>query len=183
MIDRSEAEESATRRAVLVGASVALFGVACAPRPDGLGAATPQAASDPEFLRLSQTLTGHADLDPVTAGRLSAAFAQVAPDQHAHFKQLEALTKPGMAPADALAAATAVGLGPTVLAIVAAWYTGTAGSGTRAITVAYRDALMQRPVADALDPPTYAMGGPGWWVAAPPDVGLPRSAPAAEARR
>jgi hypothetical protein len=57
---------------------------------------------------------------------------------------------------------------PTALANITAWYTGSVGKGPQAITVSYRDALMQRPVDDGLFPPTYAQGGPAWWTAEPP---------------
>ena len=167
----------ATRRAVVLGASVALFAAAsCSRPPEGgaEGASLTQPRADPVFLRLSQALTGHADLDPLTAARLSAAFTQVAPEHLARFKPLADLARPGQTPNDLLASAQGAGLGLTALIIVAAWYTGTAGSGPKAITVAYRDALMQRPVADALFPPTYAIGGPAWWTAETPDVGLSR---------
>jgi len=57
---------------------------------------------------------------------------------------------------------------PAALAIITAWYTGTVGKGVHAVTVSYRDALMQRCVDDGLSPPTYVQGGPAWWTAAPP---------------
>jgi hypothetical protein len=126
-------------------------------------------------VRLSALLTGHADLDPLTGARLAAAFATLAPDVHAAFPTLGKLARPDMSPQDVLAAVDQSDLKSAALAIVAAWYTGTAGTGTKAITVSYRDALMQRPVADALAPSTYALGGPGWWTAPPPEVGLSRS--------
>jgi fructose 5-dehydrogenase small subunit len=167
----------ATRRAVIVGATVALFAAgSCSPTAEQGTAGPTQLPpqSDPDFLRLSQALTGYADLDPITAARLSAAFAKVAPQHHARFRALLERARPGVSPKDLLALADTAHLAPTALAIVAAWYTGTAGSGVQAITVAYRDALMQGPVADALLPPTYAMGGAAWWTAEPPDVGLSR---------
>jgi hypothetical protein len=167
----------ASRRAILVGASVALFAAASCSKPalrnDNQGRQVSLVA-DPDFLTLSQALTGYADLDPITAARLSAAFAEIAPDHHARIKPLFMLVHAGVSPDDLLGLADRASLGPTALAIVAAWYTGTAGSGVKAITVAYRDALMQRPVADALSPPTYALGGPAWWTSPPPDVGLSR---------
>jgi hypothetical protein len=91
----------------------------------------------------------------------------------AQFAALSALVRDGESASELLAAATAAGLRPAALALVAAWYTGTLGKGTHALTVSYRDALMQRPVADALTPPTYVGGGPAWWSAPPPDVGSP----------
>ena len=107
--------------------------------------------SEGAFLAISQLLTGHADLNPVTARRIAAAFAVVDPKLYAQFQDLVGVT------------AIPEPLTPVARAIVAAWYTGTVGTGTTAITVSYRDALMQRPVADMLTPPTYSRGGPGWW--------------------
>lgn len=164
-----------TRRAVLIGLSVAMFAASCSRKPGAPDeAASNEPPENPEFVRLSALLTGHSDLDPLTGARLAAAFSTLAPDVHAQFPALGKLAHSGMPPQDLLAAADQAGLKPVALAIVAAWYTGTAGNGPKAITVSYRDALMQRPVADALAPPTYALGGPGWWIAPPPDVGLSR---------
>lgn len=169
------ASASPTRRAVL-GTSLLLLAAACskhATSPPLAGARAP--SPDPAFLAMSQVLLGHSDIDALTAARLSDAFATLAPDVHAQIRTLCRTIHTGMTPDDALAAADAIGLKAAALVVVAAWYTGTAGSGPKAITVSYRDALMQRPVADALAPPTYALGGPAWWTAAPPDVGLTRS--------
>jgi hypothetical protein len=166
----------ATRRAILVGSAVALFAASCSRLAvhHSNEIALPKPEADSDFLHLSQTLTGHIGLDPLTAARISAAFAQIAPAHHAHFKPLFELVRPGLAPNNFLAVANGTGLGPTAHAIVAAWYTGTVGSGVEAITVAYRDALMYGPVADGLFPPTYALGGPAWWTSPPPKVGVSR---------
>lgn len=164
---------SPTRRTVL-GASLLLLAAACSKRaasPPIAGAPDPR--PDPAFFTMSQILLGHSDIAPLTAARLSEAFATLAPDIHVQISTLSRTIRAGMTPIEALAAADAAGLKAAALVVVAAWYTGTAGSGPKAITVSYRDALMQRPVADALAPPTYALGGPGWWTAEPPEVGLP----------
>ena len=170
---------TSTRRAVLVSLGGTLLTVACGrrePIAPAVAAAVPITAEATGFHHLSQALTGHADLDATTAARLAQAFARTAPDLHAHFAALGELVQVGMSAPEVLAAATAAGLKPVALAIVAAWYTGTVGKGTSAVTVSYRDALMQRPVADALTPPTYIGGGPAWWTAPPPEVGLPARA-------
>ncbi|SEM53072.1 Membrane bound FAD containing D-sorbitol dehydrogenase [Pseudoxanthomonas sp. GM95] len=159
--------ESLTRRDFLVGAGSVAFLVALG--GNALTAAgTPEAlpATDGKFLRLSQTLTGKADLNPVTAGRIDAAFAKLQPELHAQFAALALLAGTYTEPATLVEAAGDAK--PAALAIIAAWYTGTVGKGIEAVTVAYRDALMQRPADDGLSPPTYAMGGPAWWVAPAP---------------
>lgn len=170
------AEDSfAPTRRILLGFSLTLIAAACSKRAAiPLSALAAEPRPDPAFLALSQTITGHADLSPLTAARLSSAFADIAPAVQPHFSTLERLIRSDMSPDDALAVADSAGLKPVALAIVAAWYTGTAGSGPKAVTVSYHDALMQRPVADALSPPTYALGGPAWWTASPPEVGLSR---------
>lgn len=161
-----------SRRHVLA-ASLAILAAACAKRATApIAASEPQ--PDPVFLGLSRLLTGHDDLEPLTAARLSTAFAHIAPDVHRQIGHLAGIVRPGMSPDQALAAADAAGLKAVALTLVAAWYTGTAGSGSNAVTVSYREALMQRPVADALSPPTYALGGPAWWTAEPPPIGLSR---------
>ena len=156
---------SISRRAFAAGMAVSVLLAAFRDS----SAATP---SDPAFLGLSQALTGHADLDAVTAARISQGFGQLYPEMKAHFPTLVALAAEHPQPNALLAAATQSGLAEPALAIVAAWYMGTVGKGQDAISVAYADALMFRPVADALYPPTYSLGGPGWWTAEPPPVGV-----------
>ena len=163
-----------TRRSVLLGMSVALFAASCAEHADGNGRHVAEPDPDPAFLALSRSLTGHADLDPLTAARLSAAFRQIAPEVHARFPDLSFLHASD--PEALLAAASSHGLKAAALAIVAAWYTGSLGKGASTTTVAYRDALMQRSVEDVMLPPTYALGGPAWWTVAPPDVDFPAAA-------
>jgi hypothetical protein len=104
----------------------------------------------------------------LTAARMADAFGKLYPQM---FTQLSGLAKLAIHATDPASLISASGEAkPTALAIIAAWYTGTVGIGAQAVTLAYRDALMQRPVADALWPPTYAAGGPGWWTATPPDI-------------
>lgn len=172
------------RRVVLVSVGATLLLSACGKREAKLAPAASPAPATPEavgFLRLSQALTEHVDLDVTTAARLAEGFAHAVPEISAQFGALSALSRDGLFGPKLLAAATSAGLRSAALALVAAWYTGTVGKGTHALTVSYRDALMQRPVADALTPPTYVGGGPAWWTAPPPDVGLPARAPQAAA--
>jgi hypothetical protein len=124
------------------------------------------------FLAFSKAITGHDDIDPTTAARIreamlqgDAAFAQQA-------ASLAGLVQPGIAPDALLGAATSAGLREAALAVVTAWYTGTVVAGQKTTVVAYEQALMYRPVADALTVPTYCNEGPMWWTAAPPEVGV-----------
>ncbi len=173
-----------TRRTVLATVGGSLLMVACGRHETKVALVASETPATPEaagFMRLSQALTGHPDLDATTAARLAGGFAHVVPEVSAQFAALGALVHDGMSASELLAAATTAGLRPAALALVAAWYTGTVGKGTHAMTVSYRDALMQRPVADALTPPTYVGGGPAWWTAPPPDAGLPARVPQAAA--
>lgn len=164
-----------TRRAFLLGFSAAAFAAGCS-RQSGVvdNTVSSEPPADPNFMHLSALLTGHTDLDALTGARLAVAFSLLAPDVHSRFPELASVARAGMSPQELLEIADGGGLKSVALSVVAAWYTGTAGTGPKAITVSYHDALMQRTVADALAPPTYALGGPAWWTAAPPDVGLSR---------
>lgn len=163
--------DSLSRRSFLIGTGSALVLVASG-RALSLGGSAPvSSAVDPAFLRLSQVLTGKTDLEPVMAARIADALKTSDPSTYARVAELSQLATRVTEPGALLEAAGEAKL--AALAIVAAWYTGTVGGGARAVTVAYRDALMQRPVADALYPATYALGGPAWWVASPPELNLP----------
>jgi fructose 5-dehydrogenase small subunit len=162
-----------SRRAFVAGMAVSMLLAACSDSPGTQHAIAPSAIpADPAFLKLSQALTGCTDLDPDTAARISQGFGQLYPEMKKQFAALIALVGAHSEPNALLAAATQSGLSEPAMAIVAAWYMGTVGKGQDAISVAYADALMFRPVADALYPPTYSLGGPGWWTAAPPPVGV-----------
>jgi hypothetical protein len=165
-----------SRRAFAIGASITLLLAGCdkGSVAKGVGERGAKAPADPAFLDLSRRLTGHDDLHPQTAARMSQAFGAAFPEINGHFAALAALARDGMAPAQILAAAQNAGLAEPALAIVSAWYKGSLGLAEKAVTFAYADALMNRPVADGVAPPTYQLGGPGWWTAAPPVVGLSR---------
>jgi len=163
----AHSSSAATRRTLLISASSTWL---LAALPTYAAAAKP--AQNQKFLRLSQALTGRSDLNSLTADRIADGFKRVEPELYAQFGALGALVRPGAAPSEILASASAAGLRNAALAIVAAWYTGTIGKGTKAITVSYSDALMQMPAADGLAPPTYVLGGPSWWASSPPGAGI-----------
>jgi hypothetical protein len=166
-----------SRRAFAVGTAVTALLAACheAGQPGvDVTAEAVKVPEDPAFLALSQILTGHANIDPVISARTAQAFRQLFPEIAATFGSLAGLARQHPRAKDLLQAATAPGQHEAALAIVAAWYTGTVGTGVTAQAIAYADALMNRPVADGLFPPTYQLGGPAWWTAAPPAV-APRS--------
>ena len=168
-LDDNRRGQGLTRRGFLLAVGSVSLLAACrdktAPRTTE-PAAAPVAKADPAFLGLSRALTGKNDLDPATADRIEKAFATLQPDLHAQFPALVTLAGQ-VSGAQALVDA-AGDAKPAALAIITAWYTGTVGKGVHAVTVSYRDALMQRCVDDGLSPPTYVQGGPAWWTAAPP---------------
>jgi hypothetical protein len=171
---RWDASSAMSRRAFAAGTAVTALLAAChRTAPPAAQAAAEAVPEDPAFLSLSIALTGHADIDPLTAARTSQAFHQLFPEIAARFGALAALADKHSNPEELLDAADAMGQRETLLAIVAAWYTGTVGTGVTAKAMAYADALMNRPVADGLFPPTYQLGGPAWWTAAPPAVDAP----------
>jgi hypothetical protein len=167
------------RRAVLLGlAAIAVeTGLSGYPQilsaqPAAADAVIPAAAPlvDPGFLLLSQRLTDHTNISPVTAQRIRDALAPAGVKQAAQVEQLVALASQHNTAESLLEAATQVGLKDLALGIVAAWYTGTVGQGSSAVMVAYEEALMYQPVRDGLTVPTYCNFGPLWWTGLPPDA-------------
>lgn len=143
-------------------------GIAAPPAPAVAAAPTAEAVAG--FLRFSQAITAHQDIDADTATRIYIAMQRASADFSQQMSKLAALAAASGDANALLASATAAGLRETALAVVAAWYTGSVGSDSNATVVSYADALMFRPVADAQTPPTYCGFGPGWWTVAPPPV-------------
>jgi hypothetical protein len=146
-------------------------------RKTALAADTIATAPD-GFLLLSKLLTGFPDVNPELAIRLREALLNVVPATSQAVTRLIPIGLHASDDSTLMITARDAGLGEAALSVVAAWYTGTVGSGAHTEVVAYADALMYRTVADGLAPPTYALGGPAWWVAAPPPAGV--SPPMAE---
>jgi hypothetical protein len=169
---RQEPRTGSTRRSLLFGtaATITSANLFTLPRrTQAQGVAAPTAPLDDQgFLKLSQVMTGHADLNAVTAARIFAAARKADPNFAAHASALARLTRENIDAEALLGAADGAGLRDTALAIVAAWYTGTVGKGPNAVVVSYVDALMYRPVSDGLTVPTYCSNGPLWWTAPPP---------------
>lgn len=169
-MDENRSRHGLTRRGFLLAVGSVSLLAACRDKAPAAAAsaaaAVPATQADTAFLDLSHALTGKHDLDPATADRIEQAFARLQPELHAQFPALVTLAGQ-VTGAQALIAASGDAK-PAALAIITAWYTGTVGKGVHAVTVSYRDALMQRCVGDGLSPPTYAQGGPAWWTAAPP---------------
>lgn len=169
------------RRTLLTGMTVGALGIGLASSwPQLTLAATANAPDAARFFEASQILTGYDDLDPLTAQRISAAMIAQAPAMAGALSILADLTKVAANRFSAetlLAAAKQAGVGDAALALVAAWFKGTVGHGQTAQLVAYRQALMYRPVSDGLIVPTYCGNGPLWWTAPIPDANAPVAGP------
>ncbi len=163
---RSNAKASTiTRRSLLAGTTLLFAGLHI---PKAF-ADTPSAA-EAAFYIASSVLTDKRDLSPVTAKRIfqilnaaDSGFADKA-------VKLAALAKANTTGASLKAAAAAVGLDAIAMKIVSTWYTGTVETEHGPVVVAYKDALMYRPVADGLTVPTYCNNGPMWWTGLPPEI-------------
>ncbi len=159
---------SRRRRALLLG----LAGVCVQASLPGAAPALAAPVADSAFLALSRVLTDRQHLNPLTASRIQAALAGSGVRQAARLPELIALAASAADSAQLMQAARQAGLQDLAADIVAAWYTGTVGSGSAAVLVAYEEALMYQPVRDALTVPTYCSYGPMWWTAAPPDAAV-----------
>ena len=189
----SPAPHGVSRRTILIGIAAMIAEVGLLSGATSLQAQTKDPAKTESkaansavgaaaFLTLSQALMGYSDLNQETAARISTAMHNNVADFSAHSASLTGLMQTGLQTKALLAAASDnPALHATALAIVAAWYTGTIGSGSKAVVVSYAEALMYRPVIDALPVPTYCSFGPLWWTAQPPSPdALPaRSTPTA----
>ncbi|ABB06390.1 hypothetical protein Bcep18194_C7346 [Burkholderia lata] len=173
---RVAARAGITRRAALKVMAAALTQVGLFTVAPGHAFAQQPSLDAKTFLALSSALTGHANLDPMTARRLVDAFHRTDAGFAARAAALAQRVRAGQTPAQLLADADSAGLHDTALAIVAAWYTGTVGHGQKAVMVTYADALMYDTVQDGMSAPTYCSNGPLWWTAEPPpaDVAPPR---------
>lgn len=143
----------------------------------GLGSALAQtptgSARDAEFaafMRLSQYLTGKSSLD-VEIGR--AIFANLV-DGDPHFveqvAQLNDFVANSKTPANRVQQvldSNEPALANVPKRIMPSWYLGVVGTGAKARTVAYEQALMYPPIADVIVMPSFARGVPGYWAQPP----------------
>jgi hypothetical protein len=162
-----------TRRSVLLSTAA----VIASANPLSVFAQTP----DVDFLALSRAVTGHQDLNAMTALRIWAAMMKADSGFAIRAKHLAELATNSSDPGTLLAAAESAGMKDMMLAIVSAWYTGTVSAGSQAaVVVSYADALMYRPVKDGLTVPTYCSNGPLWWTRPTPAAAV--APPAATAK-
>ncbi len=152
-----------TRRSMLASCSAAAVVALSASASFAQASAALGATDDAAFLALSRALTGHTDLSPVTAQRIAAALAGDGPESLVALQKLGGLSGQAASPEALMRAAQAAGLGEMAAAIVASWYKGTVDTKAGPVVVAYKEALMYRPVSDGTVVPTYCDFGPMWW--------------------
>ena len=172
VLDETAAVTHGSARRPLLAAMAAQAAIAALGGLRPAAAAPAIADTDAAFMGLSHRLTARTALDPEIGRRLHAMLTTSRPGFDAEVAACAAFadTRAGM-PAAALLAALDrhdPRQAEAARAIVAAWYTGVAGSGPKATVIAYRDALMFAAVADVLAVPSYCRGAPGDWTAKPP---------------
>ncbi|MFK0335270.1 sugar dehydrogenase complex small subunit [Rhizobium sp. NPDC090275] len=156
-----------SRRSLLSGTAALVLSVAL---PSALWAQEAAPAKSPQFYAVSTAITAKPLLSGTTSDRIYEALLSDHPDLA---EQVDALAVLAAAQPDANAfkqAAEQAGHGNLLLAILTAWYTGTVDTKKGPVVVAYKDALMYRPVEDGLTVPTYCNKGPMWWTGLPPEM-------------
>ncbi|MBB2197846.1 hypothetical protein HLH44_10330 [Gluconacetobacter sp. 1c LMG 22058] len=173
--DGSARKPGVSRRSLMLGTVVAGFSAAFGEFGFSGDVAHAATVDDATFLSVSRAITGHSELHPVIARRLFAAMQKTFPDYVSKIRALSGLVAQGGTPREILDRAG--DLKDDLLALNAAWYTGSVQDKTNAPTVAYYDALMYVPTRDGLPVPTYCFDRPGWWTETPPPLGIPVHAP------
>lgn len=125
-----------------------------------------------DFSDISMLLTGRNTLPAEYSRALFAAFSHIDSQFPQRLSRLKQWVTQNSVPAAALKTRLAADSRVTDLAdlpalILTGWYLGIAGSGDKAICVAYVDDLANQQVAAVLNPPTYAYGDYGSWAARP----------------
>lgn len=168
-----------SRRDMLKGVGSAMVAATLLGFPFLTEAEKSTATGDPlifsQFFMISQAITEHKDLSPGMSARIFNAFYQGDAQFPAQISALYALLQPNQRAKEFQQVAKEHNLGELLTRIITGWYTGTVKNGTDSILIAYKDALMYRPVSDGLIVPTYCGNGPLWFTAAPPAAAMPES--------
>ena len=134
----------------------------------GAGAVTGQGLHD--FIAVSGTLTGKAEVNSALALALYQAFLKTSPEIDGALAGL----KTTLLGADVLAQEDKTSFAEAQKAeqalsqaILQAWYLGVVGKGKKSVCVAYVDTLSNQAVADVLVPPSFSYGPCGSWSAKP----------------
>jgi hypothetical protein len=123
-----------------------------------------------DFIAVSSTLTGKADVNPTLALALYQAFLKTSPEIDGALAGLKTtlLGADVLAQDDKTTFAEAQKAEQALSqAILQAWYLGVVGKGKRSVCVAYVDTLSNQAVADVLMPPSFSYGPCGSWSAKP----------------
>lgn len=123
-----------------------------------------------DFIAVSGTLTGKAEVNPTLALALYGAFLKTSPEFDGALAGLKAtlLGADVLAQDDKTTFAEAQKAEQALSqAILQAWYLGVVGKGKKSVCVAYVDTLSNQAVADVLVPPSFSYGPCGSWSAKP----------------
>lgn len=123
-----------------------------------------------DFIDVSRTLTGKAEINPTLALALYQAFARNSPEIDTALAGLKTALGAGevLAQDDKTAFAEAQKAEQALAqAILQGWYLGVVGKGKKSVCVAYVETLSNRAVADVLVPPSFSYGPCGSWSAKP----------------
>lgn len=167
MTDTGDEPDDFGRREILRLAGI-LGGLSLLPATARTAFAATQDNAD--FLAVSKALVGREDLSLPFNDALLAAFRKNDASFDAKLAQLRKMIGDAPVSGEALKAAL-TGAGADIAAlpqsILTGWYLGIAGSGSKAICVAYTDALANRLVADVVRPQSYSYGAYGSWAIKP----------------
>lgn len=158
---------SMSRRNLLSGTAALAAALAF---PIDLRAQQPSPPKQPMFYSVSQSITGKSDLSATTSDRIFEALLEDHGDLSATTRALAGIAETHPDAKSFRAVAEQEGHADILLAILTAWYTGTVDTMKGPVVVAYKDALMYRPVEDGLTVPTYCNKGPMWWTGLPPEL-------------
>jgi hypothetical protein len=170
-----------SRRQFIVGSAIVaaagLVGLARHTGLPGLGSAVAQTAAGSignadfaAFMRLSQYLTGKNTLDVEIGHAIFANLVDGDPHFTQQVAQLNDFIASSKTPANGLQQvldSSQPALATVPKRIMPAWYLGVVGTGAKARTVAYEQALMYPPIADVIVMPSFARGVPGYWAQPP----------------
>jgi len=123
-----------------------------------------------DFIDVSSTLTGKAEINPTLALALYQAFARNSAEIDTALAGLKATLGAGevLAQDDKTTFAEAQKAEQALAqAILQGWYLGVVGKGKKSVCVAYVETLSNRAVADVLVPPSFSYGPCGSWSAKP----------------
>ena len=123
-----------------------------------------------DFIAVSRTLTGKAEVNPALALALYQAFVKNTLEIDTALAGLNTTLGAGevLAQDDKTAFAEAQKAEQALAqAILQGWYLGVVGKGKKSVCVAYVETLSNRAVADVLVPPSFSYGPCGSWSAKP----------------